>query len=161
MEERFEILSKLVWGVHGDVQKLKTQIAGELGIKAAHVFLIYLLRNYPEGLTAAELGGMNRSTGGLISRETAELLEQGIITTDKESAHRRYGCKYLLTEKGWEMAGRISDFAMKVQNFVSADIPREDLVIFYRTFDTLLKGFDKFTGKHHITNTIKDKGEQQ
>jgi len=36
LEERFEILSKLVWGVHGDVQKLKTQIAGELGIKAAH-----------------------------------------------------------------------------------------------------------------------------
>ena len=64
MEERFEILSRMVWGVHGDVQKLKMQIAAELGIKGAHVFLIYLLRNYPDGLTAAQLCDMNRSTGG-------------------------------------------------------------------------------------------------
>ena len=46
MEERFEILSRMVWGVHGDVQRLKMQIAAELGIKGAHVFLIYLLRKY-------------------------------------------------------------------------------------------------------------------
>lgn len=161
MEERFEILSRMVWGVHGDVQKLKTQIAQELGIKGVHVFLIYLLRNYPEGLTAAELGEMNRSTEGLISRETAGLLEQGIITTDKPSSHRRYGCKYLLTEKGWEMARRISDFAMEVQDFVSTDIPREELVIFYRTFGTLLRQFDKFTGQNHTIKAIEDEGEKQ
>ena len=27
LEERFEILSHMVWGVHGDVQKLKGEIA--------------------------------------------------------------------------------------------------------------------------------------
>ena len=161
MEERFEILTRMVWGVHGDVQKLKMQIAGELGIKGVHVFLIYLLRNYPQGLTAAQLCEMNRSTGGLISRETAELLEKEIITTDRESDHRRYGCKYVLTEKGWEMAGRISDFAMEVQDFVSRDIPREDLLAFYRTFGALLKSFDKLTGQHHMINTMEEKGEQQ
>ena len=161
MEERFEILTRMVWGVHGDMQKLKMQIAGELGIKGVHVFLIYLLRKYPQGLTAAQLCEMNRSTGGLISRETAELLEKEIITTDRESDHRRYGCKYLLTEKGWKMAARISDFAMEVQDFVSRDIPREDLVAFYRTFGALLKSFDKLTGQHHMINTMEEKGEQQ
>ncbi|MBE6629544.1 MAG: winged helix-turn-helix transcriptional regulator [Ruminococcaceae bacterium] len=152
MEERFEILSRMVWGVHGNVQKLKVQIAEELGIKGAHVFLIYLLRNYPKGLTAAELCDMNSSTSGLISRETSELLRLGVITADKESDRRRYGCKYLLTEKGWEMARRISDFAVEVQHFVSDDIPKEELAVFYRTFGTLLDNFDKYTGQKHLVD---------
>ena len=162
MEERFEILSRMVFGVHGDVQRLKVQIAAELGVKSAHVFLIYLLRTDPEGLTAAELCEMNRSTSGLISRETAELLEQGVIKRDRESDRRRYGCKYLLTQKGWEMARRISDFAMQVQNFVSADIPFEELVSFYRTFGTLLENFDRFTGKERSVRITGDdyKGER-
>lgn len=161
MEERFEILSRMVWGVHGDVQKLKMQIAAELGIKGAHVFLIYLLRNYPDGLTAAQLCDMNRSTGGLISRETAELLRQGIIEADRESDRRRYGCKYVLTEKGWEMARRISAFAMEVQQFVSAEIPHEELVAFYHTFGMLLKKFDQLTGQSHLVqdNDKNHKGE--
>lgn len=161
MEERFEILSQMVWGVHGDVQRLKTQIADELGIKSAHVFLIYLLRKYPDGLTAAQLCEMNRSTSGLISRETAALLEQGIIEADKESDRRRYGCKYLLTERGAEIAGRISAFSMEVQNFVSADIPREDLTVFYRTFDTLLKNFDVLTGQQHLVQVNEKENEYE
>ncbi len=159
MEERFEILSRMVWGVHGDVQKLKVEIAQRLGIKGAHVFLIYLLRNYPDGLTAAELCEMNRSTGGLVSRETAELLQGGIITTDKESDRRRYGCKYLLTPKGWKMAKEISAFAMEVQNFVSADIPQEDIRTFYRTFGTLLENFDRFTGQQRPVYSVSDKNK--
>lgn len=150
MEERFEILSHMVWGVHGDVQKLKGEIAEELGIKGSQVFLIYLLRKYPDGLTAAELCRINRSTGGLISRETAELLSTGIITTDRESEKRRYGCKYVLTEKGRKMAKRISEFAMEVQNFVSASLSVEELAIFYNTFAELLKKFDALTGEVHV-----------
>ena len=59
VQERFEILTYMVWGVRGNVQKLKTQIAEELGIKGAHVFTIYLLRKYPQGLTAGELCELN------------------------------------------------------------------------------------------------------
>lgn len=162
MEERFEILTQMIWGVHGDVQKLKAEIAAELGIKSAHVFLIYLLRKYPEGLTAAQLGEMNRSTEGLISRETAALLKQGIITTDKESERRRYGCKYLLTERGLEIARRIAAFSMDVQSFVDAGITEEELRRFYRTFGILLKNFDLRTGQHHLNEEIeKLEGERQ
>ena len=159
MEERFELLSQMVWGVHGNVQRLKAQIAQELGIKSAHVFLIYLLRKYPEGLTAAELGEMNRSTGGLISRETAELLESGVITVDKASERRRYGCKYLLTEQGRALSARISEFAMGVQNKVSANIAHEQLMQFYQTFGVLLQNFDDLTGQHH--RVIDEKGEEK
>ena len=159
VEERFELLSRMVWGVHGHVQRLKTQIAQEMQIKGVHVFLIYLLRNNPQGLTATELGARNCSTGGLISRETAELLEKGVITTDKESDRRRYGCKYLLTEKGNEMAKRISDFAMEVQNFVSADISPEELSAFYRIFGTLLENFDRFSKLSSADVSSYNKGE--
>ena len=154
MQERFEILTQMVWGVHGDVQRLKVQIAEELGIKSAHVFSIYLLRRYPQGLTAAELCELNRSTSGLISRETAQLLEQGIITTDKTSDRRRYACKYLLTEKGRELAARIAEFAMEVQNGVSAQIPMEELEAFYKTFGKLLKNFDVLAGQRHFVQDI-------
>ena len=160
MEERFELLTQMVWGVHGNVQKLKADIAAELGIKSAHVFLIYLLRKYPEGLTAAQLGELNRSTEGLISRETAALLAQGIITTDKESGRRRYGCKYLLTDWGRELAGRIAAFSMDVQKFVDTDLSVEDLENFYRTFGILLRNFDRMTGQQHLNEIESNhKGE--
>ena len=160
MEERFELLSRMIWGVHGHVQRLKMQIAQELHIKGVHVFLIYLLRNNPEGLTAAELGEKSCSTSGLISRETAELLQSGIITTDKESDRRRYGCKYLLTQKGREMAERISDFAMEVQNFVSGEISPEQMKAFYRIFGMLLENFDRFAGQQALACIPNDKGEK-
>ena len=159
MEERFELLTQMVWGVHGNVQRLKTEIAARLGIKSAHVFLIYLLRKYPEGLTALQLGEMNRSTEGLISRETADLLAKGIITTDKESARRRYGCKYLLTPKGREMAAQIAAFSMEIQNFVDEGITPQELDSFYRTFSVLLANFDRRTGQLHFNEIQQEKGE--
>jgi DNA-binding MarR family transcriptional regulator len=161
LEERFELLTQMVWGVHGNVQRLKADIAAALGIKSAHVFLIYLLRKYPQGLTAAELGELNRSTDGLISRETAALLQQGIITTDKESERRRYGCKYLLTEKGREIATRIADFAMHVQHQADVDLTEEDLRVFYRTFAILLRNFDGITGKQHLNEYKERKGDDK
>jgi DNA-binding MarR family transcriptional regulator len=151
----------MIWGVRGNVQKLKAQIAAELGIKSAHVFSIYLLRNYPQGLTAAELCELNRSTGGLISRETAELMEQGIITTDKESERRRYACKYLLTPKGKQLAERIAKFAMEVQSRVSSEIPKQELQAFYKTFGTLLKNFDALTGQQHFLKDINKENENE
>ena len=161
VEERFEILAHMVWGIHGNVQRLKLQIAQELDIKSVHVFLIYLLRNHPQGLTATELCEMSRSTEGLISRETAELLKKGLIAVDKPSQNRRYRCKYLLTESGKTAANRISEFAMQVQSVVSAQIPREDLRVFYRTFGTLLENFDRLTGQSPDALGNKDKGEQE
>ena len=83
----------------------------------------------------------------MISRETAQLLDQGIITTDKESDRRRYACKYLLTEKGRALAARIAEFSREVQCAVSTEIPPEELEAFYKTFGTLLKNFDNLTNK--------------
>lgn len=159
MEERFELLTQMVWGVHGAVQRLKNEIAAELGIKSAHVFLVYLLRKYPQGLTAAQLGELNRSTGGLISREISDLLGKGIVTTDKDSTRRRYGCKYLLTPKGKVLAGRIAAFSMEIQNAVDEGITGEELESFYRTFSTLLANFDRRTGQQHLNEIEQEKGE--
>ncbi len=152
----------MIWGLYGNVQRLKTQCAEECGIKTVQVFLIYLLLQHPDGLSATELAQRSRSTKGLVSRETTALLGQGIITADRISDRRRYGCKFLLTEHGRGIAERINAFAMRVQNAVSADIPVRELEIYYKTMGTLLKSFDGLTreGYPAQAKNYKHKGDR-
>lgn len=140
--EHFEEFSSLITGIYRHIQRLKNQANDLLGIKSVHTFWVYLLRRYPEGLTASELSRYSKTNRSLVSREINELLELGYVTTDRQSSHRRYGWKFLLTDKGQEVAEQIGRISMDVQNRVSAGIPEEDLEVFYRTCATLLSNFE-------------------
>ena len=143
---RFEEFASVIAGLHWNIQKLKARHAKTLGIKIVHIFWVYLLHCHPEGLTASELAQAGRSTRSLVSREIKELEEMGYITTDKVTPNRRYSWKFILTESGKKKAEEISSLALNVQNEVS-DIPKEDLQVFYRTLDRLLRKFDEVVEK--------------
>ena len=142
--ERFEQFNSLISGIYRDIQKLKSKWAEPLGMKAVHIFWVYLLKKHPEGLTASQLSRYNQSNRSLISREIQELIDLGYMTQESSDS-RRYGKKLTLTQSGYEAAERISDAALMIQNQVNAGIPTEDLIIFYRTFGILMDNF------HHIT----------
>ena len=52
--ERFEQFSSLISGIYRDIQKLKAKWTEPLGMKAVHIFWVYLLKKHPEGLSASE-----------------------------------------------------------------------------------------------------------
>lgn len=145
IEERFEQFSALISGIYRDIQKLKTKWTEPLSLKAVHIFWVYLLKNHPEGLTASELSRHSQSNRSLVSREIQELIDLGIIQTEKGTQQRRYGQKLILTQSGQHIAQRISQASLDIQNQVNAGIPEEDLIVLYRTLGILMENFHRLT----------------
>lgn len=52
-EERFEVFFQNISGLYRAVQRLRAQFADAAGVSAVHLFWLYLLREYPEGLAAS------------------------------------------------------------------------------------------------------------
>lgn len=149
--ERFEQFSSLISGIYRDIQKLKAKWTAPLGMKSVHIFWVYLLKNHPDGLTASELSRHSQSNRSLVSREIQELLDLGYVQIEKRQ--RRYGQKLTLTQTGYEIAQRISDASVSIQNQVNAGIPEEDLVTLYRTLGTLMENFHRLTEQTMEENT--------
>ena len=150
--ERFEQFSSLISGIYRDIQKLKTKWTEPLGMKAVHIFWVYLLKNHPEGLTASELSRHSQSNRSLVSREIQELIDLGYVKPEKTVRQRRYGQKLILTDTGKEIAVKISEASLDIQNKVNAGIPEEDLQVLYRTLGILMENFHKLTEQ-----TLEDK----
>ena len=145
--ERFEQFSSLISGIYRDIQKLKTKWTEPLGMKAVHIFWVYLLKNHPEGLTASELSRHSQSNRSLVSREIQELIDLGYVQTGKGTQNRRYGQKLQLTESGQEVAQRISEASLDIQNQVNTGISEEDLIVLYRTLGILMENFHRLTNQ--------------
>ena len=153
-QERFEEFSSLISCVHGNIQRLKTRYTTQLGLKAVHVFWVYLLRTHPEGMSASELAEAGQSNRSLVSREIDTLFDKGIIFTQDNSGKRRYGWKLMLTNKGRQLADVISAVVTDIQNTVSRDIPEEDLITFYHTLQVLANKFDELNDENNIQEVI-------
>lgn len=143
--ERFEQFSSLISGIYRDIQKLKTKWTEPLGMKSVHIFWVYLLKNHPDGLTAAELSRHSQSNRSLVSREIRELIDLGYVAHVNTSQKSSYGNKLILTESGMKIAQRISEASLDIQNKVNAGIPQEDLLILYRTLGMLMENFHRMT----------------
>ena len=153
-QERFEEFSALISSVYSNIQKLKTRYTTQFGLKAVHVFWLYLLRTHPEGMSASELAAASQSNRSLVSREIDELFDKGIIFTQENGSKRRYGWKLLLTEKGKQLADLIAAIAADVQKTVSRDISEDNLNTFYQTLKVLADGFEKLNQNNSIQEAI-------
>lgn len=141
--ERYEQFNSLISGIYRDIQKLKTKWTEPLGMKAVHIFWVYLLKNHPEGLTASELSRHSQSNRSLVSREIQELIDLGYVQAETSTRTRRYGQKLMLTESGRKVATQISEVSLNIQNEVNAGIPEEDLIVLYRTLGILMQNFHR------------------
>lgn len=153
-QERFEEFSALISCIHGNIQKLKARYTTQLGLKAVHVFWLYLLRTHPEGLSASELAAAGQSDRSLVSREINVLFDKGIIFTRDNGEKRRYGWKLMLTDKGREIADIISAVVTDIQNTVSRDISEEELITFYRTLRNLAGNISELEKNNNIQEVI-------
>ena len=140
-EERFEQFWNLISGIHRDIEKLKTKWTQPLGMKSVHIFWVYLLKDHPEGLTAAELARLSQTNRSLVSREIQNLIDLGYVYTDKN--HRGYGQKLKLSQSGLEAAKKISQASLEIQNQVNSGIPKDDLITLYRTLEILMTNFHR------------------
>lgn len=139
LDDRFYPFVCLIDGIHKSIQKLRVDFAPEFGVKSVHIFWIYELYTHPEGLTSAELAAQSNISRSLVSREIEMLLEDGYVCME-ETAHgkrKNYNSRITLTERGEELARRIWDEGLRVQNVVNEGICEEELISFYRTLQKL------------------------
>lgn len=153
--ERFETFSAQISSIYRNIQKIKNKYSKEIDIKPVHIFWIYLLSNYPDGLSASDLARKSKSNRSLISREINELLEKGYIRPS-ENKQRKYGEKLILTEEGKQLAKIIRRVSNDVQNEVSQGISLEELKIFYNVLAELSKKFESITESNNIQKIIAE-----
>ena len=144
-EERFEIFFQNISGLYRSVQRLRAQFAERAGVSSVALFWLYLLREYPEGLSASRLAELTRIDRSLVSRQLKPLLERGLVETGGESGKRRYGWKIRLSESGSALAESIASEALAIQNAAGRGITPQDLTVFYRVLGSLNQNFDEIS----------------
>lgn len=139
LDDRFYPFVCLIDGVHKSIQKLRVDFAPEFGVKSVHIFWIYELYTHPEGLTSAELAAQSNISRSLVSREIEMLRDDGYIHMEETARGKRksYNSRITLTERGKELARRIWNEGLRVQNSVNEGISEEELASFYRTLQRL------------------------
>ena len=155
---RFEKFALLIDGVQKCIQKYKTSIAHDLGVKGVHVLWIYELYIHPDGLTSAELAVKSNIDPSLISRELATLKRRGYITKETTPGKRTYNARITLTDEGRALGKKIYQNGLSVQSRVNTGISRRDLETFYCVLEKLHGNFDELTNE---IETIKESEAQE
>ena len=101
MIQRFDAFVSGITSCYKYIQRIKSLEMTEFGLKGTHVMCLYYLRQYPTGLTAAQLCGLCAEDKAAISRTGSELKSRGYITTLSEKAYR---AMLTLTGAGQELA---------------------------------------------------------
>ena len=138
---RFEKFTLLIDGIHKSINRIKFDTAPYLGVKSVHVFWIYQLALHPEGLTAAEIAAASMVDRSLVSREIAALEKGGYVAREETGKKRSYNARITLTEKGTELAEKITKEAIGVQSRVDEGITEGELESFYSTLEKLYTNF--------------------
>ena len=148
---RFEKFALLIDGAQKCIQKFKSNIAQELGVKSVHVLWIYELYIHPDGLTSAELAVRSNIDPSLISRELATLKRRGYITKETTPGKRTYNARITLTNDGKALAYKIYENALEVQSRVSAGLTNQELATFYLVLERLYSNLNEDTDEFEST----------
>ena len=138
---RFEKFTLLIYGIHKSINKIKFDLAPDLGVKSVHVFWVYELLLHPEGLTSAEIAAVSMVDRSLVSREIETLKREGYVTAEDSGKKRSYNARITLTEKGKELAEKIKSEAIRVQESADVGVTEEELESFYSTLEKLYTNF--------------------
>ena len=137
--DRFYKFCLMIDGIHKNINRLKVDLAPDLGVKSVHIFWVYELLLHSEGLTATELASKTMISRSLISREIEDLHQEGYIEMSKTAHGKRknYNSRIFLTEKGKNLARNISVYGNKIQTIADENITQEELASFYVTLEKL------------------------
>ena len=127
------------------MQRLRAQFAQMSGVSSVHLFWLYLLREYPEGLAASRLAELSNIDRSLVSRQLKPLLARGLVQTGEQTGKRRYGWKIRLTDSGRTLAEQIAREALSIQNRAGRGILPEELAVFYRVLGALNQNFSSIS----------------
>ncbi len=140
MEERFETFTVLINKISRNIKKIKNQEMAEYGLRSTHISCLYYLLS-AQSMTATDLCEKCEEDKATISRSLDYLEKNGYITCDSKSV-KRYKSPLVLTEKGKEIAQKISDKVNFVLDEISVELTEQERVEFYKSLAVISDGLD-------------------
>ena len=131
METGFEAFNGLISNASKSLEKLKAKGMGEYGLSGTYTLCLRQLYENRDGLTRTNLAqrcGVDRAQ---ITRVIGELIAKELVVELGSGSNYRKKC--VLTEKGRTVTAEINELVQKIRYFVSAEIPKDRLEIFYET----------------------------
>ncbi|MCH5183937.1 MAG: MarR family transcriptional regulator [Oscillospiraceae bacterium] len=156
----FVHLSTALTILQKNLERVKYDRVHHLNLKNSEVLVMYLFYDNPEGLSAEQLSRECQLDRSLISRSLRSLSSKKLITCPRPSeSKRRYGSKLVLTEEGKRLGALLKQYAKEVEAFLNVGIPREELLIMYKTLDTLCERFELLNRESRALKTAKKEEE--
>ncbi len=118
------------------LQKYKNEKLAVFGLRSMHLMFMFQLNQAEEGLTGTELAVNCSVDKAFISRVTGELSELGYIEYRNKTG-TKYKNKLILTEKGREVMGKVSEIIDTTIAAVSKEITTAEFDIFYKVLGTV------------------------
>ena len=135
-QDRFDKFNYLTAGAIKSIQKLKVMGMLPFGLTGAHTMCLRHLYNFPEGITRTKLVRLCDIDKAQVSRIINDLCSKGyVIETENDNINYRKRLK--LTPLGKDTTEEINRKVLRVNEFVSADIPEEQLSVFYETLNMI------------------------
>ncbi len=128
----FEAFSFSLGRASKSLEKLKTKGMEDFGLSGMHTLCLRKLYTSPEGLTRTQLSRGLEVDRAQITRVIETLLASGYVEELGGSSNYRKKCR--LTEEGTRAVTEINGMVERVHKFVSGNIPKEKLEIFYEVF---------------------------
>ncbi len=131
VRERFETFTVLINRISRNIRKIKNQEMAEYNLRSSHISCLYYLYN-GKSVTATDLCERCEEDKATISR-SLEYLEKNGYLICKSKFIKRYKTPLELTEKGAEIAKKISYKIDNVLDKISYVLTEEERINFYRS----------------------------
>lgn len=142
--ERFEQFSYSIFEISRFWHQLTSREMEKHNLKGAHTLYMLNLYNYPEGISARELGRMCGRDKADVSRMMGSLEERELVI--KEGSYQRmYGGVYKLTEQGRRVTEDVRSRVKLVVDIVGRDMPEDARSVFYMALTRITENVRKLS----------------
>ena len=145
MNKRFETFTLLINRISRNIRKIENQEMAEYNLRGNHISCLYYLY-LSDGITATDLCERCEEDKATVSRSLDYLENSGYLVCESKSA-KRYKSPLRLTEKGREIAQKISDKIAYFLGEISTELTEEERLQFYHYLKNISKGLDSIANK--------------
>lgn len=157
-QDRFDRFNHLTSCAIKSIQKLKVMGMLPFGLTGAHTMCLRHLYNFPDGLTRTKLVRLCDIDKAQVSRIINDLCSKGyVIETENDNINYRKRLK--LTPLGKDTTEEINRKVLRVNEFVSADIPDEQLEVFYETLNIICENLK--SAETELESELASRGKLQ
>lgn len=134
MVERFERFSYAIFEVSRCWHRIAAEEMEKYGLKGSHATYLTTLYRYSEGITAAKLSELTGKDKADVSRMTAIMEKNGLLTKEGSS----YRALLKLTDTGCAAAEQVRDRAQVAVENASRGLSDEHREIFYSALELIV-----------------------